>query len=326
MGDFKSKFDVLSFSSTFPGDTSSNPSSDDVQLVESPTVETTMVQTVGAGDDLDSPFPVTYFGRQDLPFARSAPEPPRKTSPEAYTADQIEAHSRQCPVQPCVEHVHSSPAFPDQQPLQRPCMYRPAQHPQTMILMMPVLQPPHKASGVPTLAYAPSLHQPNSLPSSSGLLAQAPAQKQPAQKQEPVQKQPTLAEKQPPAISKAASKNEGHVKTGTHSKIGNSPSWLDTMPAEKKDALCKYIYSIMVQKSYTSPDGYLIVDIFTEVWKDMSESSEGSKVAQQRFCELLRSAPQYFTLFRKSIQVANHCGWYARKGERMVRLVLDEEQ
>jgi hypothetical protein len=98
------------------------------------------------------------------------------------------------------------------------------------------------------------------------------------------------------------------------------------MPADKKEKLCKFIYEVMVQKKFTSPNGHLIVDIFTEVWKDMSDTSEGSKVAEQRFCELLRSAPQYFKLFRKSIQVANHCGWYARKGERMVRLVLEEEE
>ena len=41
----------------------------------------------------------------------------------------------------------------------------------------------------------------------------------------------------------------------------------------------------------------------------------GWRLAQQRFNYLLRSAPQYFRLFRRGIRVANQCGWFARKGE-----------
>ena len=40
------------------------------------------------------------------------------------------------------------------------------------------------------------------------------------------------------------------------------------MSAEQKEALCKYIYDVMLQKGFTSPDGYLLVDVLTEVWKD----------------------------------------------------------
>jgi hypothetical protein len=57
----------------------------------------------------------------------------------------------------------------------------------------------------------------------------------------------------------------------------------------------------------------------------MSGDSDGWRVAQHRFCDLLRSTPQYFRLFRRSIHVANQFGWFARKGEKMVRLVLEDE-
>merc|ERR1719428_688940 len=123
-------------------------------------------------------------------------------------------------------------------------MYPRAQHPQTMIVMMPVLTPARKPSGMPALVPmpTPALQQPNPVSSSSALLAQAPAQKQPAQTcQEPAPKQEP-AEKQPPA-PKAVPKTEGkEAKSGSRTKIANGQSWLDTMPAEKKEALCKYIY------------------------------------------------------------------------------------
>jgi hypothetical protein len=98
------------------------------------------------------------------------------------------------------------------------------------------------------------------------------------------------------------------------------------MSDEQKEAICKYIYDVMVEKDFTSPDGYLIVDVFSEVWKDVGDSVEGWRVARHRFADLLRSAPQYFRLFRRSIRVANQCGWFARKGEKMVRLVLEKKR
>ena len=45
-------------------------------------------------------------------------------------------------------------------------------------------------------------------------------------------------------------------------------------------------------------------------------AAEQRVAAQQRFADLLRSAPQYFKLFRRNIQVANQCGWWPRKGAR----------
>jgi hypothetical protein len=69
--------------------------------------------------------------------------------------------------------------------------------------------------------------------------------------------------------------------------------------------------------------------VFAEVCNELKDSLElkklSSEVAQQRFCDLLRSAPQYFKIFRRSIKVTNQCGWFARKGEKMVRLSLMEE-
>jgi hypothetical protein len=96
---------------------------------------------------------------------------------------------------------------------------------------------------------------------------------------------------------------------------------LSNMSEENKQALAKYIYDFMVDNEFTSPDGYLLVDVLAEVWKDMGDCASGGRIAQHRFAELLRGAPQHFELFRKGIRVTNHCGWFARKGEKMVRLV-----
>jgi hypothetical protein len=97
-----------------------------------------------------------------------------------------------------------------------------------------------------------------------------------------------------------------------------------TIPADKKKAFCKFIYDLTVQKGLTDPQGYLVADVFAEVWHDISDSVEGRQKAQYRFENLLRSAPEYFELFRKGIQVAKHSGRLrrlARKGEMLVRLV-----
>jgi hypothetical protein len=158
---------------------------------------------------------------------------------------------------------------------------------------------PHMMSGMPT----PSVEPPPPPPMPS---AASDATPEPDAKADPTQWK-----------SNGRHKNRGYFK---------SDSGLNRMSGEQKDALAKYIFDLMVQKNFTSPEGYLIVDVFSEVWKEMGDSAEGWRVAQHRFGHLLRSSPQYFRLFRRGIRVANQCGWFARKGEKMVRLVLEKEK
>jgi len=155
--------------------------------------------------------------------------------------------------------------------------------------------------GAPMVGKEPSPAQQAPLPVSAKPAADAPEKKEQA-----------LAPKQ-----RGNGRSRGHAK---------GSSVFNSMSADQKTALCKYVYDIMLQKEFTSPEGYLIVDVFSEVWKDLGDSAEGWRVAQHRFADLLRSAPQYFRLFRRSIRVANQCGWFARKGEKMVRLVLEKEK
>jgi hypothetical protein len=82
----------------------------------------------------------------------------------------------------------------------------------------------------------------------------------------------------------------------------------------------------MVQKEFTSPDGYLIVDVFSEVLKELGEHAESWRTAQRRFNDVLMSAPKYFNIFRMSIKVKSNCGWSARKGQRMVSLVQNTDR
>jgi hypothetical protein len=130
-----------------------------------------------------------------------------------------------------------------------------------------------------------------------------------------------------PEQEQAAAKSNNKTRERGHTK---TDSVFNRMSADQKDALCKYVYDLMVHKGFTSQEGYLIVDIFSEVWKEMwqdiDDSAEGWRAAKHRFGDLLRSSPQYFRLFRKGIRVANQCGWFARKGEKMVRLVLENEK
>jgi hypothetical protein len=160
--------------------------------------------------------------------------------------------------------------------------------------MMPATQMP---SGMPTTSAEPAT-QPNAAASDAT---------------------PEADEHDQPTNWKSNGKNK-------HRGYFKSDSAFNKMSGEQKEALCKYIFDFMVKKNFTSQEGYLIVDVFSEVWKDMGDSAEGWRVAQHRFGHLLRSSPQYFRLFRRGIRVANQCGWFARKGEKMVRLVLDKEK
>jgi hypothetical protein len=143
----------------------------------------------------------------------------------------------------------------------------------------------------------------------------------------PVPSSNMIATPEPEQEQTAPTKSSPKTKDRRHTK---GDTMLNKMSAQQKEALCKYVFDLMVQKGFTNQEGYLIVDIFSEVWKDMWEdiddSAEGWRAAKHRFGELLHSAPQYFRLFRKGIRVANQCGWFARKGEKMVRLNLDHEK
>jgi hypothetical protein len=149
----------------------------------------------------------------------------------------------------------------------------------------------------------------------------------------PAQPTRALSSSVAPAPSSVCSEQDQAVPAksgGKKDRGAKSENMFNKMSPEQKELLCKYIYDFMVQKGFKSKEGYLIVDIFSEVWKDMWEdiddSAEGWRAAKHRFGDLLRSAPQYFRLFRKGIRVANQCGWFARKGEKMVRLVLENEK
>jgi hypothetical protein len=127
------------------------------------------------------------------------------------------------------------------------------------------------------------------------------------------------------ARSKSRSKGNSQGSKKSNAKTRGEASAkgdaLSNMSDEKKQTLLKYIYDFMLENGFTNPEGYLLVDVLAEVWKEMGDEASGGRIAQYRFAELLRGAPEYFELFRKGIRVTNHCGWFARKGEKMVRLV-----
>jgi hypothetical protein len=112
------------------------------------------------------------------------------------------------------------------------------------------------------------------------------------------------------------------------SKASHNVDIRSDMVPESKQVLLKHIYELLLANKFTSPDGYLLTDVFEVVWKDIGDSdgtAGGRHSLHQRFVELLRAAPQYFKVFRPGLTVMNNAGWFARKGERMVRLVLPDE-
>jgi hypothetical protein len=154
--------------------------------------------------------------------------------------------------------------------------------------------------------------QPSPTPSETKLLTAGPEQKR---DKNPGRKEQT-ADSQPKQSAKAKSRAQG-----------SGDGVIDNLSSDKKEVICKYIYDLMVQKKFTNPDGYLIIDVCSEVLKEMGESNAQSwRTSQARFADLLRCAPQYFRLFRKSIRISNACGWYTRRGQKMVCLVQDQSK
>jgi hypothetical protein len=262
-----------------------------------------------------------YLDRNDMPSTREPSPEPLWRNPyrdnglnEEYFAEQIHVQGQYVPRKP-----YKAPA------MQRSGMPAQAQ-PMFFVVPKPVFVPSQAANMVlpmnPAGRMLPCPMRPMAQTGTPPVLKEpSPAKPQPA----PVSSTPTdpAPEQKERKEQTAGSKRRGTARVRGEPKGG---SVFNKMSAEQKEALCKYIYEVMLERKFTSPDGYLIVDVLTEVWKDVGESAEGWRVAQHRFADLLRTAPQYFRLFRRSIRVANQCGWFARKGEKMVRLVLEEEK
>jgi hypothetical protein len=361
----KNKLGLESLASTSGGDTSSESmqSADDNLFLDS-NVHSSENDTPAEccefpclpEEDPESPF--LRLDRHDFPSTReNSPEPLWRSErePGDGLAEQMHAHAGRShfPTEPSVGwnnayynwsagHVPSldqaqGGPLPRQPALQRVNMNMPTQPFQMFVVAPALVHAPHQgvsctfpmnqrdearfpletaatqaaARTPPTLREESSRTEPNPVLSSCAPPAQAPAQKRAQTKEGNGE------------TAVASSKKSGKAKNRGHAK---SESMFDKLSAEQKESLCKYIYDFMVQKDFTSPEGYLVVDVFSEVMKDMSGSADCWRVAQHRFGDLLQSAPQYFRLFRKSIRIANHCCWYARKGQKTVSLVLEAEK
>jgi hypothetical protein len=307
-------------------------------------------------DDMSSPFPASYLDRNDMPSTREPSPEPLSYNANKQMWNEVEEYLSSSEENRAHGHHGLRTAHTLQLPVQRGATHPPAHpYPMMMLVPKPMFVPssnqvtnvmfPVNPGGVlpfqstPTSATAPMprvMPNPGKEPSPTERRPSMPQAPAPEKKEQrttskqslkkeprpstPLADAPEKKEQKTDAKKSAKAKGRGRVK---------GDSIFDEMSADQKEALCKYIYGVMKEKNFTSADGYLIVDVFNEVWKDLGTSDggpDGWRIAQHRFADLIRSAPQYFRLFRRSIRVANHCGWFARKGERMVRLVLEEEE
>jgi hypothetical protein len=168
----------------------------------------------------------------------------------------------------------------------------------------PTLQEAHELSDVRMLPKEESLTQPCELPVS--VLQRSPISEQSTQT--------------PTEQLKTSAKD----KSSPH---GKEISRFAAMSESEKEAISEYVYEFMLQKGFTSPEGYLVFDVFAELWKDcffkdLGETADSWRIAHLRFGELLCSAPHLFEHFRKRFRVDKRCAWLDRRGLKMVRLVL----
>jgi hypothetical protein len=351
----KSKFDksMLSISSTYAGDSSS----DHIDSCD----EKTFMDTEGLSDNEDGPgFEPTYpaLDRSSMPSTReNSPEPTWNHGADHYLWNQKPrylAEQYQHPIpgagtfQPSVVPqsfntapygVHNMqpqgyqlPRRSSRDPPAARQKVNPPAQPNQPVLFVPQNQQIVFIPGAPPAGVMLPLSNCGAMPYAVQTMPTQPASfmlsGMPTPNKETLPPQPTEAvtEATPtPSVREQKEQLKPSGKSKNRRNLKNESAF-SKMSAEQKEALCKYIYEIIKSKGFTSQEGYLIVDVFSEVWKDIGDTTEGWRVAQHRFLNLLRAAPDHFRLFRRGIPVANHCGWFARKGDKMVRLVLEEEK
>merc|ERR1719359_619684 len=80
--------------------------------------------------------------------------------------------------------------------------------------------------------------------------------------------------------------------------------YLGQLPADQKRELAKEVYDTMIKKGFTRPDGYLLMDVYLEIFRDMIGEDSQGRVALHQFANLLRVRSDLFEVFNISVQVA----------------------
>jgi hypothetical protein len=103
--------------------------------------------------------------------------------------------------------------------------------------------------------------------------------------------------------------------------------YLGQLPAQQKRELAQEVYDTMIQRGFTRPDGYLLMDVYVEIFRGMIGENSQGRVALHRFSALLRGRSDLFQIFNIGVQVANDGDdWCSRRGEKMVRILLPDSE
>jgi hypothetical protein len=103
---------------------------------------------------------------------------------------------------------------------------------------------------------------------------------------------------------------------------------LGQLPADQKRELAKEVYDTMIKKGFIRPDGYLLKDVHSEIFRGMIGEDSQGRVALHRFSALLCTRKDLFDIFDIGVDVANRRAEVtnkrekARRGEKMVRLLF----
>ena len=81
--------------------------------------------------------------------------------------------------------------------------------------------------------------------------------------------------------------------------------YLGQLPADQKRELAREVYDTMIKKGLTRPDGYLLKDVHSEIFRGMIGEDSQGRVALHRFSALLRGRSDLFQIFNIGVQVAN---------------------
>jgi hypothetical protein len=103
--------------------------------------------------------------------------------------------------------------------------------------------------------------------------------------------------------------------------------YLSQLRADEKRDLAKEVYDTMIKKGFTRPDGYLLMDVYLEIFRGMIGEDSQGRVALHQFSNLLRGRSDLFQVFNIGVQVANDSDdWCSRRGEKMMRLLFPESE
>jgi hypothetical protein len=98
-------------------------------------------------------------------------------------------------------------------------------------------------------------------------------------------------------------------------KAKKSMDYVSQLSQKEKKDLAHDVYNVMIARGFDSPKGYLLLDVYVEIFRSLVGEENSRASALHRFASLLRGCPHLFEVFHLGVKVANNCAHFASRGK-----------